>query len=305
MLRAIRFAVQLNMVIATDTLLSIKKNAHRISIISQERISTELNKILMAHTPSIGFKLLDSTCLLNIIFPELTNMKHVDVLDNYSHKDNFLHTLEVVDNIAKISDNLWLRWAGLLHDIAKPKTKKFDPIVGFTFHGHEELGARMVPKIFKKFKLPLDSQMNYVQKLVRMHLRPIALAKEGVSDSAIRRIIYEAGNDIDDLLALCRSDITSKNEQKVNEYMNNFLLVEKKIQAVEEKDHIKNFQPVIDGKLIMQTFGLQPCRVVGEIKDELKEAVLDGKIKNEFDVAFKFMLELGIAKGLFCNVKHV
>ena len=298
MLRAIRFAVQLNMSIAPDTLAAIKEQAARIEIISQERIITELNKIILAPIPSRGFKLLYEVGLLSLIFPELVALQGRETIQGQSHKDNFWHTLQVLDNVAKVSDNLWLRWAAILHDIAKTKTKRFDPAVGFTFHGHEELGARMVPKIFRRLKLPMKDNMAYVQKLVRLHLRPIALAQAEVTDSAVRRLIYEAGEAIEDLMALCRADITSKNDAKVQHYLQNFDRVEEKIQLVEEKDALRNFQPVITGEMIMQTFDLKPSRRVGELKEAIREAILEGKIKNEYQEAYQYLLQLGTSQGL-------
>ena len=298
MMRAIRFAVQLDMTIAPKTLNAIQQHTERIKIVSQERIITELNKIMAVSTPSWGFKLLHQVNLLPMLFPELVALQGIETVQGQSHKDNFLHTLQVLDNVARMSENLWLRWAALLHDIAKPQTKRLDSVVGFTFHGHEELGARMVPRIFRKMKLPMQGNMAYVQKLVRLHLRPIALAKKEVTDSAIRRLIYEAGDALEDLMLLCRADITSKNEAKVKSYLQNFDKVEEKIQLVEAKDHIKNFQPVITGKMIMHTFGLQPSKLVGEIKEAIKEAILEGIIKNEYEEACQYMLTLGSARGL-------
>ncbi|MEL6358382.1 MAG: HD domain-containing protein, partial [Bacteroidota bacterium] len=298
MLRAIRFSVQLNMTIAPDTLAAIKEQAARIEIISQERIITELNKIILAPTPSQGFKLLYEVGLLSLIFPELVALQGRETIQGQSHKDNFWHTLQVLDNVAKVSGDLWLRWAAILHDIAKPRTKRFDPAVGFTFHGHEELGARMVPKIFRRLKLPMKEHMAYVQKLVRLHLRPIALAQAEVTDSAVRRLIYEAGEAIEDLMTLCRADITSKNDAKVQRYLQNFDRVEAKIQLVEEKDALRNFQPVITGEMIMKTFDLKPSRLVGELKEAIKEAILEGEVKNEHDEAYNYLLVLGTEKGL-------
>lgn len=298
MLRAIRFSVQLNMAIAPDTLAAIKDQAERIEIISQERIITELNKIILAPIPSQGFRLLYEVGLLKRIFPELVALQGKETIQGQSHKDNFWHTLEVLDNVAKVSDDLWLRWAAILHDIAKPRTKRFDPVVGFTFHGHEDLGARMVPKIFRRMKLPMHDKMAYVQKLVRLHLRPIALAQSEVTDSAVRRLIYEAGEALEDLMTLCRADITSKNDAKVQRYLQNFDRVEEKTQLVEEKDALRNFQPVITGEMIMKTFCLPPSKLIGELKEAIKEAVLEGEIKNEYNEAYEYLLVLGAAKGL-------
>ena len=298
MMRAIRFAAQLNFRIEHNCLQAIHKNADRIKIITKERISEELNKIIVSHQPSRGFMLLRSTNLLGHIFPELLALEGIETIDGKSHKDNFLHTLEVLDNLSEFSDNLWLRWAAILHDIAKPPTKRFDKVVGWTFHGHEDLGAKMVAKIFKQLKLPLDHKMKYVQNLVRLHLRPIALIKGTVTDSAIRRLLSEAGDDIDDLMLLCNADITSKNDFKVKKYKRNFELVAEKLKLVEEKDRIRNFQPPITGDFIMKTFGLQPCMEIGTIKSLIKEAILEGKIKNNFEEAKEEMLILGKSLGL-------
>ncbi|MEM9417055.1 MAG: HD domain-containing protein [Bacteroidota bacterium] len=298
MLRAVRFAVQLNMTIVPSALAAMQQQAERLSIVAQERIIAELNKIILAPVPSQGFQLLHQVGLLALIFPELVALQGRETIQGQSHKDNFWHTLQVLDNVAKVSGDLWLRWAAILHDIAKPKTKRFDPAVGFTFHGHEELGARMVPKIFRKLKLPMKDNMAYVQKLVRLHLRPIALAQAEVTDSAVRRLIYEAGDALEDLMALCRADITSKNDAKVQRYLQNFDRVEAKIQLVEEKDALRNFQPVITGEMIMQTFDLKPSRLVGELKEAIKEAILEGEVKNEYEEAYNYLLSLGAKKGL-------
>ncbi len=304
MMRAVRFATQLNFQIELKSLQSILDNSSRLEIISKERIMDELNKIILAETPSRGFELLNSTKLLHQFFPEMIALHGVETRDGKSHKDNFYHTLEVLDNVAKNSDNLWLRWAAILHDIAKPPTKKFDSQVGWTFHGHEELGARMVPKIFARLRLPLDLKMKYVQKLVRLHLRPISLVKSNVTDSAVRRLLFEAGDDIDDLMTLCNADITSKNEFKVKKYKKNFELVIEKLKAVEEKDHVRNFQPPVSGELIMKTFDLKPCEEIGIIKSRIKEAILEGEIPNDFETAKKLMFAIGEELGLKVKIEN-
>lgn len=301
MMRAIRFATQLQFKIEANSLKAILENAPRLEIISSERIMDELNKIILAEIPSRGFELLYSTKLLHQFFPEMVALQGVETRNEKSHKDNFYHTLEVLDNTAKNSDNLWLRWAAIMHDIAKPPTKKFDNQVGWTFHGHEELGARMVPKIFARLRLPLDNKMKYVQKLVRLHLRPISLVKSNVTDSAIRRLLFEAGDDIDDLMILCNADITSKNEFKVKKYKKNFELVVEKLKLVEEKDHVRNFQPPISGEYVMKTFQIGPCAEIGTIKTKIKDAILEGTIPNEFEAARNLMLE--IAKSLNLQAK--
>ncbi len=298
MLRAIRFATRLNFKIETKSLEAIKNQSERLEIISRERISDELNKIILTKTPSRGFKLLNATRLLHQFFPEMIALQGIETINGKSHKDNFLHTLEVLDNLAENSENLWLRWAAILHDIAKPPTKRFDEVVGWTFHGHEEIGARMVPKIFQRLKLPLDQKMKYVQKMVRLHLRPIALVKGSVSDSAIRRLLNEAGDDIDDLMLLCNADITSKNEFKVKKYRQNFELVSNKLRVVEEKDRIRNFQPPVSGELIMKTFGIGPQAEIGIIKSQIKEAILEGVISNNYFEAVQEMLRIGKNLGL-------
>lgn len=293
MMRAVRFATQLDFKIEKNSLESILKNASRLSIISAERIMDEFNKIILAENPSRGFKLLYSTQLLHQFFPEFIKLKGVETKDGKAHKDNFYHTLEVLDNISENTNNLWLRWAAIMHDIAKPPTKRFDPVQGWTFHGHEELGAKFVPKIFRRLKLPLDHKMKYVQKLVRLHLRPIALVKGSVTDSAVRRLLFEAGDDIEDLITLCNADITSKNEFKVKKYKKNFVLVQEKLKAVEEKDRVRNFQPPINGDVIMKSFQLKPCNEIGLIKNKIKEAILEGEIKNDYEEAFEFMKKIG------------
>ena len=298
MMRAIRFATQLDFKIERKSLEAISENAHRLEIISQERIMDELNKIILSKPPSRGFKLLNSTKLLHQFFPEMIALQGIETRDGKSHKDNFYHTLEVLDNISENTDNLWLRWAAIMHDIAKPPTKRFNDTAGWTFHGHEDLGSRWVPKIFKRMKLPLDHKMKYVQKLVRLHLRPISLVKGHVTDSAVRRLLFEAGDDVDDLMTLCNADITSKNDFKVKKYKKNFDDVKQKLLVVEEKDHIRNFQPPVSGDLIMKTFGLEPCAEIGVLKNKIKEAILEGTIENDKDEAFKFMLNQAKEMGL-------
>lgn len=298
MLRAVRFATQLSFDIENITFQGIINNKERIKILSYNRISDELNKIIMTDKPSYGFKLLLASGLLKLIFPEMDNLKGKEKINNHTHKDNFYHTLEVLDNVSKVSDSLWLRWAAILHDIAKPLTKRYNEKVGWTFHGHEDLGSKMVPKIFKRLNLPTNHHMKFVKKLVRLHLRPIALVKDNITDSAIRRLLYEAGNDIEMLMILCKADITSKNDEKVKKYLNNFAKVEKKMEIVEKNDKIKNFQPPIRGDEIINTFAINPSKIVGEIKDEIKERILEGKIKNNRKEAYNLMLKLGKQKGL-------
>lgn len=298
MMRAIRFATQLNFEIEGSSLESIRKNRERIKIISYERIAEELNKMLLANRPSTGFFLLDETGLLELVFPEFERLKGVDTVKGRAHKDNFYHTLEVVDKLSQKTDKLWLRWAAVLHDIAKPVTRKYEPAIGWTFHGHETIGSRMVPPIFRRLRLSTGAPMKYVQKLVFLHLRPIALTQEIVTDSAVRRLLFEAGDDIDDLMLLCEADITSKNDKRVRQYMQNFELVRKKLREVEEKDAVRNFQPPVSGELIMETFGIAPCREVGTIKNSIKEAILEGEIHNNYDEAYALMLSLGKDLGL-------
>ena len=298
MMRGIRFAAQLGFTLEEETFDAIARNAERIRIVSRERIITELNKIVLSPVPSMGFELLELTGLLAIIFPELHALKGVERRGQHGHKDNFLHTLKVLDNVARRSDDLWLRWAAVLHDIAKPLTKAYDPKTGWTFHGHEVLGSKLVAPIFRRMKLPLNEHMKFVQKLVFLHLRPIILSEDLVTDSAVRRLLFEAGDDVEALMTLCEADITSGIDAKVKRYLANFELVRRKMKDLEERDRIRNFQPPITGEIIMQTYGIGPCRTVGEIKEVIKEAILDGRIPNDYDAAFALMEELAAGFGL-------
>ncbi len=300
MMRAIRFASQLNFDIEADTFEAITTNADRLSIVSMERVIVELNKIILSPVPSYGFKLLFQSGLLNKFFPEMIALHGVENVDNKAHKDNFFHTLQVLDNVSKVSDDLWLRWAAILHDIAKPATKRFDKTVGWTFHGHEDKGARMTPGIFRRLKLPMNEKMLFVQKLVRLHLRPISLVKE-VSDSAIRRLLFEAGDDVEALMKLCRADITSKNNDKVARFLRNFDEVEKKMIDLEERDKVRNFQPPITGDEIIKLFQLSPGPIIGEIKEEIKEAIMEGIIRNDRQEAHELLIKIAEKKGLINN----
>ena len=298
MMRAVRFASQLGFRIDDTTLQAISTNAGRIEIVSAERITTELNKIMLSPTPSVGLKLMMKCGLMALVIPEIAALRGVETVDGRGHKDNFFHTMEVVDNVAHQSDNLWLRWAALLHDMGKPLVKRYDARQGWTFHGHEAKGAHMVKRLFRRLRLPMGTEMRYVEKMVMLHMRPIILAEDEVTDSAVRRLLFEAGDDIDDLMLLCNADITSKNEEKVRRHRKNFELVKQKLVELEERDRIRNFQPPVSGEDIMTTFGIGPCREIGTIKDAIKDAILDGRIPNDREKAWQMMLDMGKELGL-------
>ncbi len=298
MMRAVRFAAQLGFSIEEETFDAICRNAHRIAIVSRERIIVELNKIVLSPVPSMGFELLELSGLLALIFPELHALKGVERRGAHAHKDNFVHTLKVLDNVARRSDDLWLRWAAVLHDIAKPLTKAYDRRLGWTFHGHEVVGSKMVPAIFRRLKLPMNEHMKFVRKLVFLHLRPIILSEELVTDSAVRRLLFDAGDDVEALMTLCEADITSGIDAKVQRYLANYELVRRKMKDLEERDRIRNFQPPVTGEVIMETYGIGPCRAIGEIKEVIKEAILEGAIPNEYDAAYALMERLAAERGL-------